>query len=198
MDIVRITLVGQGYDAVRGIVTKKDYNKLKSSNSLDNVWIKNLNKKISRKLKGFTQEFHDYGITNGDIAVTVNDEEIINLPISVLNSYSFNDIELVDLEGYNYPITDEVVMTSVQKLEGIFMDVVFVTKEDFDFSKFKFIEKEIQDEKENTIISSLICEVYYDGELISFTGNNTELRMSNIYYDIGGGKKVFKNEENID
>jgi hypothetical protein len=128
----------------------------------------------------------------------VNDEEIINLPISVLNSYSFNDIELVELEGYHYPVTDEVVMTSVQKLEGVFMDVVFVTKENFDFSKFKFIEKEIQDEKENIIISSLIAEVYYDGELISFTGNNTELRMSNIYYDIGGGKKLVKNEENID
>ena len=128
----------------------------------------------------------------------MNDEEIINLPISVLNSYSFNDIELVELEGYHYPVTDEVVMTSVQKLEGVFMDVVFVTKENFDFSKFKFIEKEIQDEKENIIISSLIAEVYYDGELISFTGNNTELRMSNIYYDIGGGKKLVKNEENID
>ena len=43
-------------------------------------------------------------------------------------------------------------MTSVQKLEGIIMDVLFITKEDFDFGKFKFIEKEIQDEKENTII----------------------------------------------
>jgi|688.fasta_scaffold16777_10 hypothetical protein len=198
MDIVRITLLGHGYDVVRGIVAKKEYNKMKNSNSLDNIWIKNLNKKISRKLKGFIQEFRDYGITSGDIIVTVNDEEIINLPISVLNSYSFNDIELVELEGYHYPVTDEVVMTSVQKLEGVFMDVVFVTKEDFDFSKFKFIEKEIQDEKENIIISSLIAEVYYDGELISFTGNNTELRMSNIYYDIGGGKKLVKNEENID
>jgi hypothetical protein len=188
MDIVRITLLGHGYDVVRGIVAKKEYNKMKNSNSLDNIWIKNLNKKISRKLKGFIQEFRDYGITSGDIIVTVNDEEIINLPISVLNSYSFNDIELVELEGYHYPVTDEVV----------FMDVVFVTKEDFDFSKFKFIEKEIQDEKENIIISSLIAEVYYDGELISFTGNNTELRMSNIYYDIGGGKKLVKNEENID
>lgn len=190
--------MGHGYDVVRGIVAKKDYNKLKTSNSLDNIWIKNLNKKISRKLKGFVQDFHDYGITSGDIIVTVNDKEIINLPISVLNSYSFNDVELVDLEGYIYPITNEVVMTSVQKLEGVFMDVIFVTEEDFDFGKFKFIEKEIQDEKENTIISSLISEVYYDGELINFTGNNTELRMSNIYYDIDGGKKVFKNEKNID
>ena len=198
MDIVRITLAGHGYDVVRGIVAKKDYNKLKNSNSLDNIWIKDLNRKISRKLKGFTQDFHDYGITKGDIIITVNDEEIINLPVSVLNSYSFNDVELVDLEGYIYPMTDDVVMTSVQKLEGVFMDVIFITEEDFDFNKFKFIEKEIQDEKENTIISSLISEVYYDGELISFTGNNTELRMSNIYYDTNGGKKVFKNEKNID
>lgn len=198
MDIVRITLAGHGYDVVRGIVAKKDYNKLKSSNSLDNIWIKDLNRKISRKLKCFTQDFHDYGITKGDIIITVNDEEIINLPVSVLNSYSFNDVQLVDLEGYIYPVTNDVVMTSVQKLEGIFMDVIFITEEDFDFGKFKFIEKEIQDEKENAIISSLISEVYYDGELINFDGNNTELRMSNIYYDTNGGKKVFKNEKNID
>lgn len=196
MDIVRITLTGQGYDVVRGIVSKQEYNKLK--NSLNNVWIKDLNKKLRKKLKGFVEEFHDYGITNGDITITVNDEEILNLPISVLDSYSFNDVNLVDLEGYTYPITNDVVMTSIQKLDGVFMDVIFITEEDFNINKFKFIEKEIQNEKENTIINSLISEVYYDGELINFTGNNTELRMSNIYYDIDGGKKVFKNEENID
>lgn len=196
MDIVRITLTGQGYDVVRGIVSKQEYNKLK--NSLNNVWIKDLNKKLRKKLKGFVEEFRDYGITNGDITITVNDEEILNLPISVLDSYSFNDVNLVDLEGYAYPITNDVVMTSIQKLDGVFMDVIFITEEDFNINKFKFIEKEIQNEKENTIINSLISEVYYDGELINFTGNNTELRMSNIYYDIDGGKKVFKNEENID
>jgi len=188
--------MGQGYDVVRGIVSKQEYNKLK--NSLNNVWIKDLNKKLRKKLKGFVEEFHDYGITNGDITITVNDEEILNLPISVLDSYSFNDVNLVDLEGYTYPITNDVVMTSIQKLDGVFMDVIFITEEDFNINKFKFIEKEIQNEKENTIINSLISEVYYDGELINFTGNNTELRMSNIYYDIDGGKKVFKNEENID
>ena len=46
MDIVRITLMGSGFDVVRGIVTKKEYNKIK--NSLDNVWIKDLNKKITQ------------------------------------------------------------------------------------------------------------------------------------------------------
>jgi hypothetical protein len=94
-----------------------------------------------------------------------------------------------------YPITDEVVMTSVQKIDGILMDVMFITEEDFNINKFKFIEKEIQNEKEDTIINSLISEVYYDGQLINFTGNNTELRMSNVYYDIDGGKKVLKNEK---
>jgi hypothetical protein len=193
MDIVRITLMGQGYDVVRGIVSKQEYNKLK--NSLNNVWIKDLNKKLRKKLKGFIEEFHDYGISSGDIIITVNEEEVINLPISVLNSYSFNDVNLVELEGYMYPITDEVVMTSVQKIDGILMDVMFITEEDFDINKFKFIEKEIQNEKEDTIINSLISEVYYDGQLINFTGNNTELRMSNVYYDIDGGKKVLKNEK---
>lgn len=193
MDIVRITLVGHGYDVVRGIVAKKEYNKIK--NSLDNVWIKDLNKKITKKLKGFVQDFHDYGITKGDITITVNDNELLSLPISVLNTYSFNDTELVDLEGYQYPITDDIIITSVQNLEGVFMDVMFVTKEEFDIRKLKFIEKEIQDENEKTIIGSLISEVYYDGERIIFTGNNTDLRMAKIYYDIGK-EKVLKNEKN--
>lgn len=192
MDIVRITLVGRGYDVVRGIVSKQEYNKLKDS--LNNVWIKDLNKKLSKKLKGFIQEFHDYGITSGDIVITVNDEEIINLPISVLDSYSFNDVDLVELEGYHYPITTDVVMTSVQRLEGVFMDVIFITEDEFDVNKLKFIEKEIQDENENTIIDSLISEVYYDGEQIIFTGNDTDLRMVEIYYDTGE-KKVIKNEK---
>lgn len=192
MDIVRITLSGQGYDVVRGIVSKQEYTKLKDS--LNNVWIKDLNKKLSKKLKGFIQEFHDYGITKGDITITVNDDELINLPISVLNSYSFNDVDLVELEGYHYPVTNDVVMTSVQTLEGTFMDVMFVTEEDFDINKLKFIEKEIQDENENVIIDSLISEVYYDGEQIIFTGNNTDLRMVKFYYDIGN-EKVLKNEK---
>jgi hypothetical protein len=182
MDIIRITLAGQGYDVIRGIVAKKEYNKIK--NSLNNVWVKDLNKRITKNLKGFIKEFHDYGIAKGDMVITVNNQEFVNLPISVLEGYSFNGADLVDLEGYSYPIVDDdVVITSVQSLEGVFMDVMFVTKDDFDVNKLKFIEKEIQDEKENVIISSLISEVFYDGEQIMFTGNNTDLRMSKIYYD---------------
>ena len=182
MDIVRITLSGYGYDVVRGIVEKRNYNKLKNSNSLDNIWVKNLNDKITKNWHSFIEDFRDYGITNGDISITVNDEEIISLPIHALRD-TFEGLDWVDLEGYQYPVTDDVVMTSIQRLEGTFMDVIFVTSEDFDLSKLRFIEKEIQNEKEETVIDSLISEVYYDGELIDFTGDNTELRMSNIIFE---------------
>jgi hypothetical protein len=194
MDIIRITLAGQGYDVIRGIVAKKEYNKIK--NSLNNVWVKDLNKRIAKNLKGFIKEFHDYGIAKGDMVITVNNQEFVNLPISVLEGYSFNGADLVDLEGYSYPIVDDdVVITSVQKLEGVFMDVMFITQEEFDITKLKFVEKIIQDENENTIIDSLISEVYYDGQEIIFTGNNTDLRMAKIYCDIGK-EKVIKNEKN--
>lgn len=193
MDIVRIKLCGSGFDVVRGVISKQEYNKLK--NSLDNVWVKNLNSKLRKKLRDFAEDFHDYGISKGDITITVNDEELISIPTNVLNDYSFNDVELVDIEGYQYPITEGVIITSVQSLEGIFMDVMFLT-ENFDINKLKFIQKVIQDRDENIIIDSLISEVYYDHNQIIFTGNNTDLRMSRIYYDIGGDdKKVLKNEK---
>ena len=151
-----------------------------------------MNDKIIKKRKNFIEEFRDYGITKGDITITVNNNELLSLPISVLSSYSFNDVELVDLEGYMYPETEDVVVTSIQNLEGIFMDVIFITKEEFDIRKLKFIQKEIQDENEKTIVSSLISEVYYDGEQIIFTGNNTDLRMAKVYYDVGKEKVLKK------
>ena len=193
MDIVRIMLLGNGYDVTRGIVTKKNYIKIKNSSALDNVWIKELGKKIEKNFTGFKTEFNDYGISKGDLIIEVNGEEFIYIPISVLDDYKFNGVDLTELEGYQYPSTDEVVVTSVQELQGVFMDVMFVTAEEFDFTKFKFIKKEIQDEKEK-ILFNLISEVYYDGEFIKFEGNNTDLRMSNVNFDIG--KKVSKNEKN--
>jgi hypothetical protein len=59
----------------------------------------------------------------------------------------------------------------------------------------KFIRKEIQDENEKTLFN-LIAEVYYDGDFIMFDGDNTDLRMSNINFDIGKKEKVSKNEKN--
>ena len=50
MDIVRITLSGYGYDVVRGIVEKRNYNELKDSKSLNDIWVKNLNDKITKKI----------------------------------------------------------------------------------------------------------------------------------------------------
>ena len=84
MDIVRITLSGYGYDVARGIVAKQDYSRIKNSTTLDNMWIKGLYEKIGEQCNGFREEFHDYGISKGDVVITVNGEEILNLPISVL------------------------------------------------------------------------------------------------------------------
>ena len=179
---------------MRGIVKKKDYNKIKNSSTLDNVWTKELGRKIEKRFTGFKTEFNDYGISKGDLIIQVNGEEHINIPISVLDGYSFNDGDMVDLEGYLYPITNEVIVTSVQELHGTFMDVVFVTSEPFDFGKFKFIKKEIQNEKEETLLN-LISEVYYDGDFIMFEGDNTDLRMSNVNFDLGKKEKVSKNEK---
>lgn len=194
MDIVKIMLLGSGYDVTRGIVTKKNYKKIKNSSTLDNVWIKKLGKKIEKNFTGFKTEFNDYGISKGDLIIEVNGEEFVNIPISVLEDYTFNNTELMELEGYQYPSTDGVVVTSVQELYGVFMDVIFVTSEKFDVTKFKFIKKEIQDEKEETLFN-LISEVYYDEELIKFEGDNTDLRMSNVNFDIGKKEKVSKNEK---
>jgi hypothetical protein len=105
------------------------------------------------------------------------------MPINVLEDCVFNKFSLIEEEGYNYPVTSDVVMTSLQTLEGVFMDVIFVTEESFDFNKFKFIQKTIHDKKENIILDKLISEVYYDGILLNFSGMKTELRMSKVLFD---------------
>jgi len=193
MDIVRLTLTGRGCVVTRGIILKKEYNRMKNSTILDNVWIKGLHKKLGKQWRGYIEDFHDYGIKSGDITITVNEDDYLDLPISVLNSYSFNDMDLVDLEAYNYPITDDVIVTAIQHLEGTVVDVMFVTEEEFDLSKLKFIEKEIHNEKEEVILGGLICEIYYDGEPIPFTGDNTDLRMSKVIFDTHENK--FQNNE---
>jgi hypothetical protein len=57
MDIVKIMLLGSGYDVTRGIVTKKNYKKIKNSSTLDNVWIKKLGKKIDLKQNLMIMEY---------------------------------------------------------------------------------------------------------------------------------------------
>lgn len=183
MDIVRIILTGrEGYDVVRGVITKSVYEEIENSNSLDNVWNKDLNKIFKKNWK-IKKEFHDFGIKKGDITVQLNGEEIVNLPIDILEDYIFSDFSLVEEEGYGYPVTNDIVMTSLQTLEGTFMDVIFVTEEEFDFNKFKFVQKTIHDENEKIILDKLISEVYYDGVLLNFSGIETELKMSKVLFD---------------
>lgn len=183
MDIVRIKLLGpEGYDVARGVVTKKVYNNIEKSNSLNDVWIKDFNKKI-KKFWDFKKDFHDFGIKKGDVIIELNGKEIINIPLSCLEGFTFSDVELIEEEGYDYPVTSDIVLTSIQQLEGLFMDVIFITEEPFDFNKFKFIKKVIHNEKEEIILSDLISEVYYDGFLLNFEGGFTELRMSKVFFD---------------
>jgi hypothetical protein len=183
MDIVRIKLLGsEGYDVTRGVVTKNVYDNIEKSNSLDDVWIKDFNKKI-KKIWDFKKDFHDFGIKKGDVIIELNGKEIINIPLSCLEGFTFSDVELIEEEGYGYPVTSDIVLTSIQQLEGLFMDVIFITEEPFDFNKFKFIKKVVHNEKEEIILNDLIYEVYYDGVLLTFEGGSTELRMSKVFFD---------------
>ena len=87
MDIVRIILNGYGCDISRGILTREEYTKLERSNSLDDIWVKGLYKYLGTKWERIDLQ-EDYGILNGDITIFVNDEVVLDVPISVLNSVS--------------------------------------------------------------------------------------------------------------
>jgi hypothetical protein len=182
MDIVRIILSGYGCEVSRGIITKEEYKRIENSNSLDNIWVKGLYKYLGKKWERIDLQ-QDYGITSGDVLITVNEEAIVDIPISVLDSVNFNNGSMVEDEGYQYPKTKDVVMTTVQQHSGTIADIMFMTSEEFDVSKLKFVRKEIHNENNDIIINSLISEVYYDGLPIPLDGSETDLRMSNIYFD---------------
>lgn len=189
MDIVRIILSGYGCEVSRGIITKEEYKRIEKSNSLDNIWVKGLYKYLGKKWERINLQ-EDYGITNGDILITVNDESVLDVPISVLQSLCLNEDDcLVEDKGYQYPKTNDVVMTTIQRHSGIISDILFITTDEFDVSKLKFIRKEIHNENNEVIIDSLISEVYYDGEPLQLNGSETDLRMSNIYFDTNKNEK---------
>tara|TARA_R110002020_G_scaffold439076_3_gene649553 strand:- start:97 stop:642 length:546 start_codon:yes stop_codon:yes gene_type:complete len=179
MDIVRIILSGYGCEISRGIITKEEHMRMEKSNSLDNIWVKGLYKYLGRRWQKINLQ-EDYGITQGDIVITVNDEDVLDVPITVLDTINK---DLVINEDYKYPKTTDVVMTTVQKLSGKIADIMFMTYDKFDMDKLKFIRKDIHNEDNECIIDSLISEVYYDGQPIEFGGSETDLRMSNIYFD---------------
>jgi len=187
MDIVRIILDGYGYDVARGIITKEQYRQIEKSDALDNLWIKGLYKKLGKKWERIDLQ-QDYGIIMGDVIILVNEEEVLDLPTSVLDTITSNK-NIIEKEKYNYPQTSEVVMTTVQYLSGRIADIMFITNDEFDISKLKFIMKDIHNENGNLIIESLISEIYYDGEPIPFGGSETDLRMSKIYFDIDENEK---------
>jgi len=192
MDIVRIILQGtEGFDIVRGAISTNDYEEIDNSDYLNNVWNKNLNK-FFRKNWNIEEKNQIFGLKKGDLIVELNGEEILNTPINILENYDV----LIDKKDCIYPVTNDIVMTSLQTLEGTFMDVIFVTEDKFNFNKFKFIEKTIWDETNKVILDKLISKVYYDDVLLNFEGVETELKMSKVFFN--NTEKLQKNEKNID
>lgn len=179
MNIVRITMEGYGCEIARGTIPKDEYKKVKNSNTLDNVWLKNLYKnKVKKQFKNIEEQFHDLGLINGDLTIEVNFEIVKLLPIGVINDYG-----MTSLEKYGYPQTDDIVLTTVQHQEGIVCDTMFIIDDEFDIDKLKIIEKQIVDKVDNVLIPSLYCEIRYDGQTVPITGTITDLRMSRIFYD---------------
>jgi len=182
MDIVRIILNGYGCEVARGIITREQYNQIENSEALDDIWVKGLYKKLGKKWERIDLQ-QDFGIINGDLIITVNDEEVLDLSTSVLETLKFND-NFLEKEKYRYPKTKDVVMTTVQHQSGTIADIMFIVNGEFDINKLKLVTKDIHNENNEVIIESLISEIYYDGELLPFGGSKTELRMSNIYFDL--------------
>ena len=178
MDTVRIILHGYGYEVARGIISKEQHKKIKNSKYLDNVWIKGLYKYLGEKWERIEEELWDYGITNGDIRIYVNDEEVLDLPISVIDTVSD-----VDTKEHHHPITEDVVMTTVQCQYGVIADIMFMLDGEFEIQKLKFVEKDIHNQSNEVIINSLISEIWYDDYRLPLNGSSTELRTSNVYFD---------------
>ena len=177
MDIVKITLFGYGCEIARGTVTKKNYNKVKQH--IDDVWHKNLFKKIKEKTEIKTYS-EDYGIIKGDIIIELNGEQILENQLTTLEVLNFIEIENEKIE---YPKTKDIVLTTVQYQEGVISDVIFVTKEDFDITKLKMIKKNVDYNIYKGLKTSLYCELYYDNERIPLMERNTDLRSSFLYLE---------------
>lgn len=180
MDIVRITLNGYGCETARGIITKELYNELENSDILNDIWVKGLYNNLGDNLQRIDL-LKDYGIIDGDLTITVNEDEVLDIPTSVLDSINISD-DFITKQEYQHPKTKDIVMTTVQYHSGIIGDIMFITNEEFDLGKLKFITKDIHNEDNEVIIKSLISEIYYDDVLIPFSGSETDLRMSNIYF----------------
>jgi hypothetical protein len=185
MDIIKISMVGYGCEIARGTITPQDHKKVK--NIIDNVWHKNLFKKLKKQIDIKTYS-KDLGIINGDIKVELNDEVILDNQISTLEV--LNIIEIKN-EQIKYPKTNDVVITTVQHQEGIICDNIFITAEDFDVTLLKLVKKNIIYNVDKPLVASLYCDLYYDDEKIHLTDSNTDLRTSRLYLE-----KIKRNGKN--
>lgn len=175
MEIVRITMEGYGCEINRGIVPSDEYVGLEKS--LNNIWHKNLFQKIEKKVN-LKKETHNCGLIKGEIKIEVDDFVIIETSIK-----SFETLVNYKTETVDYPITDDVVVTSVQHQEGVFLDTIFIVDGKFDLDKLTIVKKDIRNKIDNILVSSLYCEIYYDGYLIPINDNVTDLRMSRLYFE---------------
>ncbi len=175
MDIIRITMNGYGCEVNRGIVPKGKEEKLKDS--LNNVWFKNLYKKLEEKTK-IKKIVEEKGLIKGDIKIEVNGEVEVEMPIR-----AFETIVKNEKQNVGYPITKNVVITSIQHQEGVFSDTIIVLDGKFNLEKINLVKKDIKDKVDNSIVSSLYCEIHYDGEIIPMMDEFTDLRMSRLYLE---------------
>jgi uncharacterized pyridoxamine 5'-phosphate oxidase family protein len=179
MDIVKITMFGYGCEIGRGTVNNKDYKKLKELTN--NVWHKNLIKKIKEdtdiEIKIISE---DYGIIKGDIKIEVDGNVILDSEILTLDVLNEN---IITKEIVDYPNTDDILVTTVQHMEGIICDMLLVIDDKFDLNKLKIVRKDIMYNVDNPSVSSLYCELYYDGEKIILTDSTTDLRNSRLYLE---------------
>ena len=182
MDIIKITMNGYGCEIHRGVLIEENYKKIEKY--LDNVWVKNLFRELEKETEIVT-ELKEFGLINGDIKIVVNDDLIIDTSIK-----SFEVLVKHKKENIKYPNTEGIVITSIQHQEGLFSDTTFILDGEFDLNKITLVKKDISNKADNILVSSLYCELYYDGELLPMIDNFTDLRMSRLYFE---NKKNEKN-----
>ena len=151
MEIVRITMEGYGCEINRGTVDNGDY--LKLEKSFDNIWQKNLFEEIKKEVN-IKKETQVCGLIKGDVKIDVEGVTIVETAIGVFETLVESESKLL-----KYPKTKDVVITSVQHQEGIFLDTIFIIDGKFDLSKLSLVKKDINNKVDNLLVSSLYCEI---------------------------------------
>ena len=187
MDIIRITMRGYGCEVNRGIIAEEQEKKIEKS--LNNVWFKNLFKKLEKKTEIKTL-VGEIGLINGDIEIEVNGVVVVEMPIKSFETMINTEISVID-----YPKTEDTIITSIQHQEGVLSDTTFLLDTEFDLNKLKIVKKDIKDKVDNSMVSSLYCEIHYDGEVVPMSDNLTDLRMSRLYLENNKKNEQKKNKK---